>query len=252
MAFSDSWDETSPNGAVVAADTLDTIVKNEVKRAIRERMESLLGIADFSTRDPISADALRMNGAANSYIIGGTTSWGVKDKTGATYNFQLTDAGAATIRNGLTVTAGGAIITAGGLTVTAGGATITAGGFVVSAGLTSLKHLDVSQQGRFVEKDAGNSGVAIAIDWDNGNNQLITLTGNAAITFTHPTAGCWYQLRLVQDVVGSRIPTWPANVKWMGGVTPTFTTTASRTDIVSLYYNGTNYLGAVVGLNWNG
>ena len=41
MAFSDSWDETSPNGAVVAADTLDTIVKNEVKRAIRERMESL-------------------------------------------------------------------------------------------------------------------------------------------------------------------------------------------------------------------
>lgn len=245
MAFSDAWDETSPNGAVVAANTLDTIIKNEVKRAVRERLESIFGIADFDTRDPMSADAFNMGGAADSYIIGGTASWGIKNNAGTNYNIQITNAGVMTVRAGLTVTAGGATITAGDVTVTAGNLTMT-------VGKITTPDLDVSSQARLIEYDAGNFTGAKTVDFENGNNQKFILTGNSTLTFSNPVTGCWYQLRVVQDGTGSRTITWPATVKWLNAVTPTLTTTASRTDMFAFYYNGTNYLGTIVGLNWNG
>lgn len=239
MPFTDTWDETSPNGAVVSANTLDTIIKNEVKRAVRERMESLLGIADFTTRFPMSADAFRMSGAANPYIIGGTASWAVRSNDGLNDNIKVTDAGVATIRAGL-------VITTGGLTVTAGGITVT-------AGTTLTKNLDVgAAQARIIEHALGNITGATALNWNNSNNQAGTLTGSVTFTFSNPIAGCWYQLRLTQGGAGSYTVTWPANVKWQNGAAPTLTTTVGYTDMIALYYNGTNYLAALVGVNWNG
>jgi len=223
MAFSITWNESYPAGTDLGSG-IDTYIQQD-KIAVRERMESLLGIADFSTRDPMTADVFAMSGIANSYIKGGSVSWGVKDTTGATYNLQVTDAGVLTVRAGLTIT----------------------------AGTTTTKQLDVSgAQARIIEFDAGDSGAALAIDWDDSNNQKITLTANTTLTFSNPIAGCWYQLRLVQNAVGSKTVTWPANVKWQSGVAPTLTTTASYTDIIALYYNGTNYLATIAGLNWNG
>ena len=90
---------------------------------------------------------------------------------------------------------------------------------------------------------AGNSGAALTIDWANGDTQTVTLTGNCTFTFSNPTAGHYYTLRLAQDATGSRTVTWPAAVKWPGGTVPTLTTTASRVDVITFYYDGTNYLG---------
>ena len=46
----------------------------------------------------------------------------------------------------------------------------------------------------------------------------------------------------MQDSVGSRTATFPASVKWAGGTAPTLTTTATTgTDILTLFYDGTNY-----------
>ena len=222
MPFSITWNESYPAGTDLGSG-IDTYIQQD-KIAVRERMESLLGIADFVTRDPMSADALKMSGAANTYIIGGTVSWGIKDNTATDYNLQVTDAGVLTVRAGLTIT----------------------------AGTTTTKQLDVDgAQARCVEYDAGNSGAALTIDLNNGNNQKVTLTGNCTFTLSNPIAGVWYQLRLVQDAVGTRTVTWPANVKWQSGIAPILTTTASRTDIIALFYNGTNYLNAVVGFNWS-
>src|SRR5207253_4700805 len=101
------------------------------------------------------------------------------------------------------------------------------------------------------EFSAGNSGTALTIDWNNGNNQLVTLTGNCTFTFNNPKAGAVYTLELTQDGVGTRTATWPAAVTWPGGTAPTLTTTINKSDIVTFKYNGTaaKYRGRTAGLN---
>jgi hypothetical protein len=182
------------------------------------------------------------------------------------------DSGAA-----ITVTTGGIGITAGGLTITAGGATITAGGLTVSAGgaaitgnstitgtLTALTGItssgtaslatvtvsnNIQQTGgqNFTQLyDAGNSSTSKTIDWNNGNLQKVTMTGNCTFTFSNPQTGAYYTLLLVQDGTGSRTAVWPATVKWAGATTPTLTTTASRTDVVTFLWDGTRYISSPV------
>lgn len=93
------------------------------------------------------------------------------------------------------------------------------------------------------EVDNGNSSTADTIDWTNGNKQLSTLTDNCTYTFTAPSGPASVTLRLIQDATGSRTATWPATVKWPGGTAPTLSTAASAIDVVSFYYDGTNYYG---------
>jgi len=93
------------------------------------------------------------------------------------------------------------------------------------------------------EYDNGNSGTADTIDWRIANKQKSTLTGNVTFTFIAPGGPCNLVLKLVQDGTGSRRVTWPATVKWAIGIKPTLTTTPNAIDIVSFYYDGTNYYG---------
>lgn len=108
-----------------------------------------------------------------------------------------------------------------------------------------INDLKVGEAAYFdAEYDNGNSGAADTIDWGNGNKQKSTLTDNATFTFTNPGGACNVVLNLVQDGTGSRNPTWPASVKWAGGSEPTWSTGAGAIDIVSFYFDGTNYYGA--------
>jgi len=93
------------------------------------------------------------------------------------------------------------------------------------------------------EYNNGNSGTALTVNWNNGNKQKTTLTGNCTLTFTAPTNGVTnLALKLVQDGTGSRTVTWPGTVVWPGGTAPTLTTTATTgKDITSCYWDGTNY-----------
>lgn len=94
------------------------------------------------------------------------------------------------------------------------------------------------------EYTTANSSTALTIDFVNGAHQKVPLTGNCTFTFTAPATGISViTLKLVQDSTGSRLVTWPATVKWPGGVAPTLTTTLTTgTDLISCYYDGTNYL----------
>lgn len=97
----------------------------------------------------------------------------------------------------------------------------------------------------------GNSGTAQTIDWTTGNIHTSTLTGNCTYTFTAPSPALGVLILVVsQDGTGSRTVTWPGTVKWSGGTAPTLTTTASKTDIFTFYYDGTNYYGVTSGLNY--
>ena len=105
------------------------------------------------------------------------------------------------------------------------------------------------------EYDAGNSGTALTLNWNNGVQQIVTLTGNVTFTFSNPVAGRGYRLILYQDATGGRVITWPASVRWEGGTAPILTTTAENVTFVSLVYTelgGNGYLGfatiAAIGL----
>src|SRR5262249_57529499 len=77
-------------------------------------------------------------GAAASKIIPGATNISHRNNADSADNLLITDAGAVTVRNGLTVTAGGETVTAGDLVVTAGRLLISAATAKLLGGATSL------------------------------------------------------------------------------------------------------------------
>jgi hypothetical protein len=80
----------------------------------------------------------------------------------------------------------------------------------------------------------------IVVDWNNGAMQTVVLADNRKFTFTGGQPGGHYLLSVTQDAHGSRTVTWPADVRWPGGVDlpPTLTTTANKTDYIGFVYSG--------------
>jgi len=95
----------------------------------------------------------------------------------------------------------------------------------------------------FTQQTATGNGTT-TIDWKLGNKFYFTFGAqNDTFTFTAPSKPCNLILVLKQDGTGSRTATWPVSVKWAGKVAPTLTTDGNAVDIVSFYYDGTNYHG---------
>lgn len=91
------------------------------------------------------------------------------------------------------------------------------------------------------------SAPTITVNWRLSNVQSVTLahTDTATITLSNPLAGGRYMLILVQDGSGNHAVNLAiSGVKWLGGSTPTQTLTADKKDIISLVYDGTDYLGS--------
>lgn len=128
-----------------------------------------------------------------------------------------------------------------------GDTTNPAGGLIAAHDNTANTELDDANTTGIVfeaEFDNGNSGTADTIDFNNGQKQRSTLTGDVTFTFTAPTSGVGnFLLKLIQDGTGTRIVTWPGTVLWPNGTDPTLSTAASSVDIVSFYWDGTNYFG---------
>lgn len=99
-----------------------------------------------------------------------------------------------------------------------------------------------STKGFAAAEYSAGSGAPGTITWSNGQNQVRTLTSSGTMTFASPTAGATYKLRIVQGGSGSYTITWPT-IKWAGGAAPTLSTAVGAIDIVTLYYNGTDYYG---------
>lgn len=77
------------------------------------------------------------------------------------------------------------------------------------------------------------------IDWKAGQKQRAELSSNTTFTFAPPEGVCNLMFRLVY--LGAYTPTFPSTVKWQGGTVPTWTATNNTTDVVAMYYDGTNY-----------
>lgn len=93
-------------------------------------------------------------------------------------------------------------------------------------------------------------GATITFDLDSANTHSVTLGGNRTLALSNSDAGQKFIIRLTQDGAGSRTVTWFSTIKWAGGVTPTLTTTANKTDVFGFICTSAgNYDGFVVGYN---
>jgi hypothetical protein len=122
----------------------------------------------------------------------------------------------------------------------------TVPGYAVDvAGTVSTENLRITKLAYYDEVyDNGNSGTSKTIDWTNGNKQKVTMTGNCTFTFTAPTGPCEGKLVMKQDATGGRTTTFPT-MKKLDGSAFVFNTAANATNILSWFYDGTNYYGAV-------
>lgn len=94
---------------------------------------------------------------------------------------------------------------------------------------------------RFVEFITASASTALTLDFSaNGFSQAVPLTAaSCTLTITPPKAiTTWISIRLIQDATGSRVVVWPASVK---GPAPTLSTAANASDLVLLFWNGTNF-----------
>lgn len=93
------------------------------------------------------------------------------------------------------------------------------------------------------ENNAGNSSTALTINWATASSQKVTLTGNVTYTFSGAVVGGRYILKQIQGA-GPFTATWPAAVKWPGGTPPTLTATSGHLDLITFYYDGTDFFGS--------
>jgi len=95
------------------------------------------------------------------------------------------------------------------------------------------------------EYDNENSGAAKTIDWNNGQNQKITLTADCTLSFTALSdinaSTFRVQLKVIQDGTGGWNLYFPSGTVFCNGAFDSSTGTANQTCLVGIYYDGTKY-----------
>jgi hypothetical protein len=91
-------------------------------------------------------------------------------------------------------------------------------------------------------QSATGSGGTLAVSFASGNIVNLTLNSSTTVTLAGHVVGT-YIFQITQGGVGSNTVTWPVSVKWSGGTAPTLTTTVGKTDIITLYHDGTSFFG---------
>jgi hypothetical protein len=88
---------------------------------------------------------------------------------------------------------------------------------------------------------------ATTIDLSTGNLFEVSLGVNiTTLILTNPSKGT-YLIKLKQDATGSRTVVFPTTSwLWVGGTIPTITTTANKTDFITLIYDGSTFYATAV------
>ncbi len=172
--------------------------------------------------------------------------------------------GTGVANTGKTMTIGGNFTTSGAFTTTltvTGNTNVTlptTGTLITSANVaftnaTNDYNFNIQQEAQLKNYSettvaVGNITTSQAFDLTSGNVFTATVTGTVTITFTNPAAaGQCSSLSMILTNGGSSVVTWPAAVKWAGGVAPTLTT--SGVDVLTFFTvdAGTTWYGIVAG-----
>jgi len=89
----------------------------------------------------------------------------------------------------------------------------------------------------------------ITLDLSTSLHQT-TITDDRTLALENETVGQAFTIRITQDGTGSRLITFFTTIKWADGVTPTLTTTPSKTDVFGFICTSAgNYDGFIIGQN---
>jgi len=97
----------------------------------------------------------------------------------------------------------------------------------------------------YPSQTAQTPSAAFTVDWSAKEVQRVTITGvNLDITFTNPLGPARLVLVVVQGD-GSDTIDWSneTDIFWPGGVAPTLSTGSGDVDVVTFYWDATNYFG---------
>jgi hypothetical protein len=86
------------------------------------------------------------------------------------------------------------------------------------------------------------AGGTLNVPFRNGNIVDLALNSSTTLTFGSHVVGT-YIIEVTQGGTGSNTLTFPASVKWSGGVPPTLTTVVGKTDVLTFFYDGTFFYG---------
>ena len=93
--------------------------------------------------------------------------------------------------------------------------------------------------------DKGTQSSATTVDWNDGNHQKITISGDFILEMTDPThAAAMLTLRVSQDGTGGRTLSLPT-MKWPRGNAPTLSTSANSVDIITIMWDGSDYYASI-------
>lgn len=104
--------------------------------------------------------------------------------------------------------------------------------------------IDAAQVGQTIPATLTTAGTTITVNWNTGNAQVIDLqgaSGNVTLTLDNPLLGAAYVIKVIQGGT-TRNLLWPAAVKWPGGVAPTISAANDAMDLITMFWDGTNYL----------
>ena len=146
----------------------------------------------------------------------------------------------------------------GTVTKTGTGTYVSMSGNVITADLINLADNSTDITGNLnstnqpthiysaVQAIGNSSGATIALNWDNGNMATITNNGapSSISTPSNPDTGGNYALMMKAASGAASSFTWPSNFKWRANTAPTLTTTTNHSDVITLIYDGTNYLAS--------
>jgi hypothetical protein len=97
---------------------------------------------------------------------------------------------------------------------------------------------------------ANSDAATVTFNLAASNVHTVTLGGNRTLAISNGTVGQYFAIELTQDATGSRTVTWFTTIRWVGGTTPTLTTTGAKRDSFMFRITGTNtYDGYIVGQN---
>jgi len=85
------------------------------------------------------------------------------------------------------------------------------------------------------------------------SNQFYTImtSGGYVLSVSNGTVGQVFRIRLMQDSVGNRTPSWWSTIKWPGGTAPTMSIGVGKADWYTFIVTGTNtYDGFTAGQNF--
>lgn len=243
MAHTNAWDETKPAGTDQAA-TIDEQMR-AMKLDVRERM-SLDHIWNSSTTHDGKHVAVTLRPVANTTpivteaenTISGSNAKGMIDlsqiwnTTGVctAVKLKVTNTASGVGSKFLDLLVGVSSILSLDLLGNLVLASVAAGG-----ALTAKTVGTFNGQYHSPRVENGNSGAAKTIDFEDGNDQDITLTDNVTLTFSNPVDTGRYVL-MVLTGAGSFDITWPSNVHWVGD-TPVVTAAAGKMDLFTFIYH---------------